>query len=205
VGLLLDRSFGLLPVAPLFVPSVAGLAALRFRGVMAPLLLVGLAVLAPVLAWRMWWGGQCPPARLLVPLVPMLAVTLAVRICGSPRGLARWRWALLGLSTVLAAFAVARPEAMLLLNRRDRPTRLWDALSPGHAQLARYLPSLVYAEGGELRVALLWVAALCILLVLDRIAQRNDRVDAWFGGLALPLMLLLSIGAATEAWARAGP
>jgi hypothetical protein len=202
-GLLLDRSFGLLPVAPVFVLAVAGLPLLRFRGTLAPLLLVAFAVLAPLLAWRMWWGGQCPPARLLVPLVPALAVALALRLAASERGLARWRAALLGVTAALALFAVARPESMLLLNRRDRPTRLLDALSPPGAQAARYLPSLVYPRAEEARVALLWLAALVLLLALDRAAQRADRVDAWFGGLALPLALLLAIGAATEAWARA--
>ena len=51
------------------------------------------AVVAPVLPWRMWWGGQCPPARFLVPLVPLLAAGIALRVGSrvpAPR-LARWR------------------------------------------------------------------------------------------------------------------
>jgi len=75
-GLLLDRSFGLLPYAPVFLVALAGLAALVRARAWAPLL-AGAAVLGPALVWRMWWGGQCPPARFLVPMVPVLALALA--------------------------------------------------------------------------------------------------------------------------------
>src|SRR5262249_38588990 len=69
LGLLLDRSFGLLPHAPVWLLALAGACAVRrpFGPRAWPLVLVGAAVLAPVLPWRMWWGGQCPPARFLVP------------------------------------------------------------------------------------------------------------------------------------------
>jgi len=33
--------------------------------------------------------------------------------------------------------------------------------------------------------------ALAALLVLDRLARKSDRIDGWFRGLALPLLLLL--------------
>ncbi len=170
---------------------------------MWPLVLVGLAAAAPLVTWRMWWGGQCPPARFLVPLVPLLAVVMALRMRGAPRGLARWRAALLAGGIGLSLFAVLQPDAMLLVNRRDRPTRLWDALSPeGGAQVGRYLPSLVSDEPAEGRVALVWAAALALLLALDRLAERRDGVDRLFRGLGLPLALLLAISVLVDRWAR---
>jgi hypothetical protein len=201
-GLLLDRSFGLLPYAPLFLLALAGLPRL-FSGERWPHLLVGLAVLAPLPSWRMWWGGQCPPARFLVPLVPLLAVALALRLCGPARGLARWRWSLAAIGPTLMLFAVSRPEAMLLLNRRDRPTRLWDALSPEGGSVERYLPSLVSGEAAEVRVLLVWAAALALVLILDALARRDERVDRLFRGLGLPLVLLLIVGVLVDGWARA--
>src|SRR5207244_3872396 len=77
-GVVLDRSFGLLLVAPVFLLAAPGIAGVVRRGGW-PHVLLGVAVLAPLAGWRMWWGGQCPPARFLVPLVPTLAVALAVR------------------------------------------------------------------------------------------------------------------------------
>jgi hypothetical protein len=204
-GQLLDRSFGLLPSAPVWLLALAGLPLLRWRGALAPVIGVGVATLVPVLGWRMWWGGQCPPARFLVPLVPLLGLALAVRLAASGRGLARWRSALLGLTAALALFSVARPESMLLLNRRDRPTRVWDALSPREGvQLGRYLPSLVYPRGEELRVAGVWLATLAVLLMLDAAARRSERADRLFGGLGMPLALLLAASLLTDLWARTG-
>ncbi len=113
LGLLLDRSFGLLPHAPLFLIGLLGLAPLlaRARQDAWPHLITGLGVLAPLLTWRMWWGGQCPPGRLLVPLVPVLASALALRAAQPARGLVRWRGPLLALGLGLAGFMAADPGA----------------------------------------------------------------------------------------------
>ncbi len=141
VGLFLDRSFGLLPYAPVFLFALAGIPALlrKPRAESGPLVAVTLAVLAPALFWRMWWGGQCPPARFLVPLAPLLAAAVALGVAGR-RPLQRVASVFLALGWALALFAVWRPEERLLLNRSDRPTRLWQATLPA---IGQWLPSLV--------------------------------------------------------------
>ena len=174
-GLLLDRSFGLLFHAPVFLLGLAGLVPLvRRRRETWPLILTALAVLAPVLWWRMWWGGQSPPGRFLVPLLPVLAVAVGLRVAESPRGLARGYLPLSAVGLALALFAAARPGELLLVNRGDRPTRLWAALS-GEVPVERYLPSLVAGTPEDWRVALGWLAAVGVVLVLDRLAVRRDR------------------------------
>jgi hypothetical protein len=201
-GLALDRSFGLLPHAPVFLLSLAGLGAfLRRRGEAWPHLLVGFCVLAPVMTWRMWWGGQCPPARFLVPLVPCLAVALAARAAEDSRGLMRWRTALMASGYALAFFMVADPGRLLLLNRGSRPTRLWGALA-GEGQLGRYLPGLTEIDGAEARVAALWVLTLLVLFALDGLAEDRERPDRLFRGLGLPLALVLAVGLGVDLWAR---
>jgi hypothetical protein len=204
-GLLLDRSFGLLPHAPLFLLALPGLCALAARWrVTWPVLLVVASALAPALTWRMWWGGQCPPGRFLVPLVPVLAVAAGVVAGGPRRGLARWRVPLGALGLGLAVFMAADPGALLLLNRANRPTRVWAALS-GDVPLGRYLPSLTLADPVEARVAALWLAALGLLLVLHTLARTRDQIDGFFRGLVLPVVMLLGVGVAVDTWARAGP
>jgi hypothetical protein len=201
-GLVLDRSFGLLPHAPVFLLALAGLPLLARRArALWPYGLVALAVAAPVLPWRMWWGGQCPPARFLVPLLPLLGLALAARLAASAVGLARWRGPLLVGGVLLGLFMTARPERLMLLNRGDRPTRVWGALS-GDVPLGRYLPSLVSADAQELRVAALWLAALLCLVVLDASARSNERFERCFRGLELPLFLALALGAGVDSWAR---
>jgi hypothetical protein len=201
-GLLLDRSFGLLPVAPVFLLGLAGLGALVGRRAWWPLLL-GAAVVAPVLPWRMWWGGQCPPARFLVPLVPVLALALAARIALTRTGIARWRWPLVLLGVAATIGMTVRPGALLLLNRGDRPTRLWAALS-GERPIGPYLPSMTAPTPDEWRVAVVWIVALALLLALDVLARRREGVDRVFAGLGLPLVMLLMVGAAVDGWARQG-
>jgi hypothetical protein len=199
-GLLLDRSFGLLPFAPVFLIALAGLGRLvRLRA--WEHLLLGAAVILPVLPWRMWWGGQCPPARFLVPLLPLLALALAARIAVSRTGLARWRWPLLLLGVATTIGMTIRPGALLLLNRGDRPTRLWSALS-GERAIGPYLPSLTFASPDEFRVAIVWVAAIAVLLSLDALARRQEGFDRLFRSLGLPIVLLLAIGVAVDGWAR---
>jgi hypothetical protein len=95
----------------------------------------------------------------------------------------------------------AQPGQLMLLNRGDRPTRVWEALS-GDVPVGRYLPSLVQADPVEIQVALVWAAAVLLLIVLDHLARRHDRVDGWFRGLGLPVMLLSVVGALVDFWAR---
>jgi hypothetical protein len=192
-GLLLDRSFGLLPAAPVFVLALAGLPVLLQKRGAWPHALVGFAVLAPLLTWRMWWGGQCPPARFLVPLVPVLAVALALRVAGSAGGLRRWLAGLWLAGAILAAFLVAEPAARLLLNRGSRPTRLWAALSEGTA-IGDYLPTLTHASARDARLAVVWIVAIGVLLVLDRLAAARPRIDRAFSSFALAVAAVLVLG-----------
>jgi hypothetical protein len=206
LGLLLDRSFGLLPHAPLFLLGVAGLAGWARRAERAawPLALTLIAVVAPILVWRMWWGGYCPPSRFLVPAVPILAVAVAARVSSSPRGLAHWRWVLAALGLILALYMVHRPVDRLLLDRRAQPTRTWIWLSDfEEPSLNHYLPSLISKEPAELRVVIIWCAGLLVLLGLDALACRRRDVDRLFRGLELPIVLLLLGGSLVDVWARA--
>ena len=201
LGLLLDRSYGLLPHAPVFLLALASLPAL-VRERRFAYLAVALAVVAPLLAWRMWWGGMCPPARFLVPILPLMAIAVAHRVAASGRGLARWRWPLVGVGLALGIYMIHNPVDRLLLNQRDRPTRVWTWLA-GDVDLGHYLPSLVARDDVELRISMVWLAALVVLIGLDRLAQDRDRVDRVFRGMALPVLLLISVGVAVD-WARQG-
>jgi hypothetical protein len=192
-GLFLDRSFGLLPTAPVFLIAIAGLPVLLRRREAWPHAIVGLAVLAPLLSWRMWWGGQCPPARFLVPMVPFLAVALALRLAHSPAGLARWWRGLFLTGAALSVVALAEPSARVLLNRGNRPTRLWAALSGG-VPIGDYLPTLTHASDRDARLALVWIVALFLLLALDRLAQLRPRLDRAFRSFAAAVLAMMLLG-----------
>ncbi len=201
VGLLLDRSFGLLPYAPAFLVALAGLPAFVRRGPW-PYVLVGVALLLPILTWRMWWGGQCPPGRFLVPMIPFLSLAAGRRWVENRHGVARWLPGLVLLGAGLAVFMAARPGDLLLLNRGDRPTRVWTALS-GDGTLGRYLPSLTLPHDGETRTAALWLGALALIMFLDRSAERSHRARRVLASLTPAVIALVGLMALVDVWAKA--
>jgi hypothetical protein len=177
LGLWLDRSFGLVPYAPVFLLAFLGVTPLCRRSKADGLaqLAVALSVLLPALAWRMWWGGLCPPARFLVPLVPFLAVASACAVADARGVLVRGRWLLLGAGWLLALLLIWRPEDRLLLNRADQPTRLWEYTLP---EIGRWLPSLVSTQPRDLVLALGWLAALGGVIGLDARARNRAPTRA---------------------------
>jgi hypothetical protein len=215
VGLFVDGSYGLLPYAPVFLLGLAGLrrlAAAPWR-VAAGLGAAFVAALLPVLAWRNWWGAS-PPARFTIPLLPTLAVALALRVAHAPRrGLARWRAALLAAGAGLALFMFHDPGDMRMVNNRNAPPAVFDVLA-GDVSLSRYLPFPSSRAGSaappweppatEAAVTGLWAAAIAALLGLDAAAQRSERANRWFAGLALPVLLFLAVSVGVDWWARPG-
>jgi hypothetical protein len=214
-GLFLDGAYGLLPYAPVFLLGLAGLPLLfgRARRDRWALLAAGLGVLLPVLAWRNWWGFS-PPARFTIPLVPVLALAIGGRLGAAPgRGLARWRWALVAAGIALALLMFADPRAMRMVNGREGQSQVFELVA-GDAALSRYFPYPSSRAGStappweppasEARVMTVWVTALAGLLALDRLARSRDRVDGWFRGLALPVLLFLALSLAVDRWARPG-
>jgi hypothetical protein len=191
-GLLFDRAFGLLPFAPAFLLAlcVPGRRLAAIARQVWPIGLLVVAVASPAVFWRIWWAGQSPPARFLVPLVPFLAVLAGIRISSRPQGLGRWRVALLGWGFGLALFIVLQPNEHLLLSTRGSPSPVWSQLSP---LAERYLPALVDPEAHDWRALSAWLVALAVIFFADAMAPRHPRVDRLWQGLAFPLLCLLGV------------
>jgi hypothetical protein len=120
-------------------------------------------------------------------------MALALRVSGSATGLRRWLPGLWLVGVILAGFLVAEPAARLLLNRGNRPTRLFTALSEGTA-IGDYLPTLTHASSREARLAVVWIVGIGVLLVLDRLAATRPRIDRAFSSFALAVAALLVLG-----------
>jgi hypothetical protein len=186
LGLLFDRAYGILPVAPAFAglillkrPAAPVLDDRRIRRAETAFVL---AIVLPALFWRMWWGGQSPPARLLAPATPFLALWLSRlwegigsrRVRRAVVAAMTWSWALF-------LFAALQPDRLLFINRRVRPTRLWDALWPG-GPIDRILPDMARPEASDWRLAALWfgllvASALWARRLLARGASRTGGPD----------------------------
>lgn len=175
MGLLVDRAYGLVPYAPAFLALLFVRWPKPFsrdeRSARRAEMAFVLAILLPALFWRMWWGGQSPPARLIAPMTPFLALWVA-RIWSSAAGPWVRRLIVMGgiWSWGLFVFAALQPGRLLFINRRVRPTRMWDALWPG-GPLDLSLPDLARPEPYDWALGLLWMAALLAITVASR---RNE-------------------------------
>lgn len=94
LGLLFDQKYGLLIYAPAYLLAFTGLVLLgwrmsdhaRTRSRRSDLIWLGVAMLPNYLVmsdYNQWWGEWGPPARYLVPLVPLLAAPLAITLAES--------------------------------------------------------------------------------------------------------------------------
>jgi hypothetical protein len=189
-GLALDQEFGLLPYAPLFafcLPGMVRLARERTRlGAVALALL--LAVVGTAGSWHMWRGGFNPPARFLVPLLPVFAVALARALRGG-----------LGVAGALAAGwglwvgACGAWDPSLVHRDRDGTAPFFRAWS-GAEEWTRLLPGFVLEESAHdrWRLTAVWTAALGAALL----ARRRPTPTA--GGFAVgSSALLVAAGAAS--------
>ena len=114
-GLALDSAGGLLWAAPLALAATLGLGVLARRsGAGERALLAGAALtVAALLHLQEWRGGDSPPARYLVPLLPVAALAGAM-LLRLPR---RWRpllWVLVPPTLAVSWVAATRP--FLLIN-----------------------------------------------------------------------------------------
>ena len=156
-GLFFDQEFGLFVYAPIFVLSLAGLVHLwRLQRVLAIAgLFAGFGVIATASVWPMWRGGFNPPARFLVPLIPILAAALALSLRRGIRPatalLAGWSlWCGLG-----GAFHIET-----IHRDREGVAPFFRAQSGAHEWTAA-LPSFVLSEDRPTRVlALPWAVLL---------------------------------------------
>jgi len=180
VGLLIDRAYGILPYAPVFlavflVEAPGAATDDESRGRRVELAMV-LAVLLPALLWRMWWGGQSPPARLIAPMTPFLALWVARRFDAATRPMVRRAIAIaMASSWALFLFAALQPGRLLFINKRIRPTRMWDALWPG-GLIDGLLPDLARPEPSDWPIAAAWMAVLlAATLWARRAAARSAK------------------------------
>ena len=187
-GLFFDQEFGLLSYAPLFALALPGFWRLwrpcRRDAVMTGALV--LLVVGTAGSWDMWRGGFNPPARFLLPLVPVLAILVARAL---DRGLGAPAALLVGWSLWTGLAGAAHPE----LVHRDRDgTAPFFRANSGAEEWTRLLPSYVLAEDDRSRLTLVWAAALA-LAVFARGSQPTSRSV----GLSL-LGLLAAAGAASH-------
>lgn len=168
-GLFLDQEFGLFAYAPLFVLCLAGILPLwrRSRALVLGGAVAALGVIATASVWPMWRGGFNPPARFLVPLVPVMGTALALYLRRGVRPaaalLAGWSlWC--GLGGALQVETIHRDrDGVAPYFRTESGAREWTGA----------LPSFVLPEDRATR-ALAWPWLFLLALPLIGASRRGE-------------------------------
>jgi hypothetical protein len=189
-GVLFDQEFGLIANAPIHVVALVGLWTLWRR---APRLtfelgLIAVPYAAAACGFVMWWGGYCPPARFLVPVVFPLGVAAALAWSTSSRAGRVIALVLLAASVGIASIMGLVNGGRLVYNHADGSALWIDWLtSNSGVSLSRFLPSFFRGvppgtppdaiRWPLIASGLVWTAALGAIFA---IAARADwRSDAY--------------------------
>jgi hypothetical protein len=191
-GLLLDQEFGLLAYAPVFALALPGFFQLwrkdARRGVSALALVA--VVLGTASTWPMWRGGFNPPARFLVPVIPVLAVAAAARLS---RGLNAGAALLIGWGLWTGLGGALEPR--LVHRDRDGTAPFFRAYA-GAREWTALLPGYVLADPDRHRLSLLWTAALLAAVGVRPKAVTMARLSLASAGLLAAAAVASSVSRA---------
>ena len=173
-GLALDQEFGLIPYAPLYLLGPAGAVALWRSppGGRWALLLAGSYVATIVLAYinvHGWVGGWSPPARMITPAVPFLALAVFASARAASARARTGVWAIAGAQIVIDAVIWQWPKS--LWNYADGTAALWSGLPA----VQRVLPTWHGVQADPQRFVWFlaaWVALTALLLTQSRVPAK---------------------------------
>ncbi len=173
LGILFDQSYGLIPVAPIYLAAAAGMIVLyrRDRWGFSALLLPALGYLPFIASSSYWHGGWCAPGRLVMsvafPMAPCAALVLTRKV----------RW----ITAVLAAWSVFI-GVVFTVNPFLRTPSIWVFYKM--SMLVEFFHDLIPTP---------WYSILGIYPNM-MLAQRQDWLRGWFW--------LIAFSVAAWAWAR---
>jgi hypothetical protein len=210
-GLFFDQRFGVFAYAPVLMTAIAGLVVMvrrrESRRLGLELLFVVVPYLLAVTHFAMWWGGTSAPGRFFVPMLPIMAIPVAV--CWTAvRSRAMRVTVVAGLmATVFASASLVFVGGGRLAYNVRQSYALWLEWLNGGTDLARGAPA--WWRGSELllyRDTAIWIAifaaAWAALRLMERLpALRGRGAFATAAALAYAAAGMISL---TIVWAIAG-
>jgi hypothetical protein len=163
LGILFDQSYGLIPIAPLYVAAAAGMIALfrRDRWGFFALLLPALGYVPFISSSQFWYGGWCAPGRLVMSAVLPMAACAALVLNRK----VRWVVVVLGAWSVLIA-------VLFTVNPFLRTPSIWnfyqismlveffhDHIHTPLYSILSVFPNMMLARNQDFARALFWLIA----------------------------------------------
>jgi hypothetical protein len=186
LGLLFDRTFGLVPRAPIYLVSALGVVPLVRRGrsaLLAALFFGWLVAFAFIASIAYWWADGAPASRYILAGLPFLAVLLAAGL-ERVQGLRPVAWRALGAA--LAALSIFMAYVFAVLPNIWYDLAVDIRLSERDGQLFEFVgrlvrpdpaaafPSIVRGTPLDIALGAVWLALLVALLVMGRVRGSSD-------------------------------
>lgn len=182
LGLFLDRTFGILPLTPVYFLSIAGFYFLykKNKSVFWQTLVIFLGLFL-VQATGAIYIGWAPAGRFLVIVLPLLAIPIAACFMN----LVRWSkilfWHLTGWGFLVGYILILHPDLNYSL---AKPVFL-NAISPSFTNFGKYFPQLITVEhypATDTKTVFITIFWLVIILTLNltiiwrakRVLENND-------------------------------
>jgi len=192
-GLLLDRTFGLVSHAPLYLLAFAGIAPYvrRWRrghgAELGALLIPGGLLIAYIADIAYWWADGMPASRYLVAPLPLVVVLVGL---GIEALVDRWRaigWAIVAVLAVPTAAVTALYTLLpglgydlaVDVQRTGSPGQLWMYVAEHwRVDAGSWWPSLVRPDGGTVALVGVWLALGAGLALAGALGGRATAVRA---------------------------
>jgi hypothetical protein len=189
LGLLFDRTFGLIPRAPIYLVAALGVIPLWRRGpsaLLVALFLGWLAAFIVVASSANWWADGSPPSRYLLAILPFFGVLLAAGL----EQLANLRApALRAVGAALAAFSLFIALVLSVLPNLRYDVAADIRLTERDGQLFEFVgrllrpdpaaafPSIVRGLPLDFALGAAWLALVVVLVIVGRreVARRYPR------------------------------
>jgi hypothetical protein len=180
LGLLFDRTFGLIPRAPIYLLAALGMVPLWRRGpsvLLVALLLGWLAAFIFIASIAYWWADGAPPSRYILAGLPFFAVLVAAGLerleslrAVAWRALASWLTAFsLFIAYVYAVLPNIGYDLAVDIRLTERDGQLFEFVGRlARPDPAAVFPSIVRATPLDLALGAAWLALVIVLTVMGR-------------------------------------
>ncbi len=204
LGLFLDREAGLITYGPIYLIFFLAVPLMVRRDTHRAMLLATILVLSIVSGgWVDWHGGHGPPARYLVPLLPLMGISIGMFLNEIQNRLKWWLYGFLMLCSCLQTILVViqNPETVIVVG--DGRNRLWNHFPE---MVSFIMPSLLNPYPGTGWTIVGWLMMVTLLLGYFYWKARSGAIKTVtsFLGLGLAVFFIFTgVRIESSSWQQA--